>query len=42
MFSDFELGDKLLVMPINEVCTVKGIRSHGNNVEHASAGMCLL
>lgn len=25
-------------MPLNEVCSVKAIRSHGNNVEHASAG----
>eukprot|EP01116_Phalansterium_solitarium_P013061 TRINITY_DN2995_c0_g1_i1.p1 TRINITY_DN2995_c0_g1~~TRINITY_DN2995_c0_g1_i1.p1 ORF type:complete len:689 (-),score=178.55 TRINITY_DN2995_c0_g1_i1:12-2078(-) len=32
------VGDRLLVQPLNELCTVKGIRVHGNVVEFASAG----
>eukprot|EP01117_Protostelium_nocturnum_P004801 TRINITY_DN1741_c0_g1_i4.p1 TRINITY_DN1741_c0_g1~~TRINITY_DN1741_c0_g1_i4.p1 ORF type:complete len:529 (+),score=181.78 TRINITY_DN1741_c0_g1_i4:472-2058(+) len=32
------VGDKLLVSPGNEICTVKGIKIHGESVEYATAG----
>jgi len=32
------VGDKLLLMPLNEICVVKGIRVHGETTEFATAG----
>jgi len=32
------VGDKLMVMPLGEVCTVKGIRLHHQQVDYAIAG----
>jgi elongation factor 1 alpha-like protein len=31
-------GDKLLLMPLNEICSVKGIRLHFEQSEFAAAG----